>query len=212
MSIKRAFLNLCRTIHIYLTMLGLGVMLLFAVTGFTAYHEDWFDAAGPKSSSTIEGTTPKELIEKKDALRIVEHLRSTFRIHGAMTEFDDEQDRYGIRFKEPGALWEVQVTKEDGKTVAKADAYNFWAVINNLHRGRYSGRAWGWVIDLSAILIVIACFTGVVLWMVLPKRRKIGVAALVLGTFVSLAVYWWLVPGPDVKVDLNAARGESVEQ
>lgn len=203
---NRTFLNFCRTIHIYLTMLGLAAMLLFGITGFTAYHEDWFAAAGPKHSTSREAITPTDLIEKKDSLRIVEHLRSTFRINGAMTEFDDEDDRYGIRFKEPGALWEVQVEKQDGRTTAKCDAYNFWAVINNLHRGRYSGRAWGWVIDLSALLIVLACFTGVILWMVLPRRRKIGTAALLLGTLITFAVYWWLVPGPDLKVDLNAPR------
>lgn len=196
MQINRKFLAFCRTIHIYLTMLGLFVMLLFGITGFTVNHEDWFGATTPHPTD-VDGTTPLELIAKNDQLRIVEHLRSTFKIHGAMTSFDELEDSLSIGFKEPGQVWEVEVEKSTGKTSVHSEAFNFIAMINNLHRGRYSGASWKWVIDISAILIVIACFTGVVLWMVLPKRRKLGLAAMLGGTIVTVAVYIWLVPGQD---------------
>ncbi len=207
MRINRTFLAFCRTIHIYLTMLGLFVMLLFGVTGFTVNHEEWFGATTPRSSDTT-GQTPADLITKKDSLRIVEHLRSTFHITGAMTSFDDLDQSFSIGFKEPGQVWEIEIDKSTGKTSVHSDAFNFFAVINNLHRGRYSGPSWKWVIDISAILIVIACLTGVVLWLVLPKRRKLGTAAMLLGTLGALAIYAWLVPGPDVH--RNAAPEPSV--
>jgi hypothetical protein len=35
------------------------------------------------------------------------------------------------------------------------------------------------------------------LWLALPKRRKLGVAALALGTLGVLLVYLFLVPGAD---------------
>lgn len=196
MQINRKFLAFCRTIHIYLTMLGLFVMLLFGITGFTVNHEDWFGATTPHPTD-VDGTTPLELITKNDQLRIVEHLRTTFKIHGAMTSFDALEESLSIGFKEPGQVWEVEIEKSTGKTSVHSEAFNFIAMINNLHRGRYSGESWKWVIDISAILIVIACFTGVVLWMVLPKRRKLGLAAMLGGTIVTVAVYIWLVPGAD---------------
>lgn len=196
MQINRKFLAFCRTIHIYLTMLGLFVMLLFGITGFTVNHEDWFGATTPHLTET-DGQTPLELIAKNDPLHIVEHLRTTFKIHGAMTSFDALEDSLSIGFKEPGQVWEVEIEKSTGKTSVHSEAFNFVAMINNLHRGRYSGPSWKWVIDISAILIVIACFTGVVLWMVLPKRRKLGLAAMLGGTIVTVAVYIWFVPGPD---------------
>ena len=64
MQINRSFLAFCRTIHIYLTMLGLFAMLGFGVTGFTAYHETWFDAAKTKETEWA-GKIPTELLEKK---------------------------------------------------------------------------------------------------------------------------------------------------
>lgn len=196
MQINRKFLAFCRTIHIYLTMLALFVMLLFGMTGFTVNHEDLFSATTPHLSDT-SGQTPKDLIAKNDRLMIVEHLRKTFRIHGAMTSFDELDQTLSVGFKEPGAIWEIEISKNSGLTNVHNETFNFIALINNLHRGRYAGAHWRWVIDISAILILIACVTGVVLWMALPKRRKLGIAAMLIGTIATLAIYGWLVPGPD---------------
>jgi hypothetical protein len=37
-----------------------------------------------------------------------------------------------------------------------------------------------------------------VLWLVLPKRRPIGIAAVVTGLVVVVAFYVWLVPGAEL--------------
>lgn len=196
MRINRKFLSACRTVHIYLTMLGLAVMFLFGLTGFTVNHEDWFGATIPLLRES-SGQTPMKLIEAGDRLGIVEHLRSQFRIGGALSGYDDLEASLSIGFKTPGQIWEVSIDKKSGTTNVHEETFNFTAIINNLHRGRYSGPAWKWVIDISAILIVIACITGVVLWLALPKRRKWGIASLVVGTLGTIAIYAMLVPGPD---------------
>jgi hypothetical protein len=72
--------------------------------------------------------------------------------------------------------------------------FGLWGRINDLHRGRDAGEAWRWMIDASAALIVLAGVTGVILWLALPKRRNVGIAALVLGVGLSVMFYWLLVP------------------
>jgi len=196
MRLNRKFVHYCRTLHVYLTMLGLLVLFFFCVTGFTVNHEEWFGATTPTVSS-VDGQTPPALIARNDALRIVESLRASFHITGAMTDYEDLGDHYEIGFKNPGQNWEVVVQKPGGQTTVHSEAFNFAAVINNLHRGRYSGAAWKWIIDLSALLITLACATGFVLWLVLPHRRKFGLAAVALGTIGTLAIYYFLVPGAD---------------
>lgn len=196
--VKKQFLALCRTLHVYLTMFGLLVMLLFGVTGFTINHEERFGATTPRVTD-FEGQTPTELIAKNDALRIVEYLRSTFRIAGAMTDYDETPELLSIAFKQPGQTWEVEIEKSAGKTRVHTEAFNFAAVINNLHRGRYSGAAWRWVIDASALMIVLACATGIVLWLALPRRRTLGLIALALGIAGTLGIIYVLVPGADAK-------------
>jgi hypothetical protein len=197
--INRHLLSLSRTLHIYLTMLGLFVMLLFGVTGFTVNHEDWFGATTPHVTERA-GRTPADLVASRDALRLVEHLRQEWRITGALTGYDELDEKFSLGFKSPGQIWEIEVDKADGATRVHAEAFNFVALINNLHRGRYSGEGWRWVIDISALFIALACATGIVLWLALPKRRQLGVLALAAGTLATLLIYWTLVPGADTEL------------
>jgi hypothetical protein len=189
-------LSFCRTVHVYLTMLGLGVMLFFGLTGFTVNHEEWFGATRPVVKDTT-AQMPMDPLAKGDTLRIVENLRATLRVTGAMTDFEDEGGKYSISFKDPGQLWEIEIEKATGKTRIHNESYNFTALLNNLHRGRYSGPAWSWIIDLSAVFIVLACATGMVLWLALPRRRMMGAAALLLGTIGVMLIYHFFIPGPD---------------
>ena len=188
-----------RVVHIYLTMLGLLVILLFSITGLTINHEEWFGATHPIVREE-QGQTPGELISSNDRLRIVEHLRKAFPVHGAVTSYDSFEDQIMIAFKAPGEIWEFTIEKRDGLTSAHQELFNFAAIVNNLHRGRYAGKAWRWVIDISAILILLACLTGFILWLALPRRRKAGIAWLVLGTLTTIAVIYWLVPGSDANI------------
>lgn len=188
--------GICRTVHIYLTMLGLFVMVLFGATGFTINHESWFGATSPRLVE-YSGTMPAAALEAGDRLAMVEYLRSEFGVNGAVTSFDDFGDSYWVSFKQPGDLWEAQIAISDGAIELHHEIFNFTAIINNLHRGRYTGEAWRWIIDLSAILIFLACLTGFVLWLVLPRRRKIGVAMLAAGVVLTMLVIYFLVPGRD---------------
>ena len=212
MHINRKLLHLSRTVHIYLTMLGLFVMLLFGITGFTINHEDWFNATTPQVTET-KGQTPPDLVAKQDALRIVEHLRSTYHVTGALVDFAELEDKFSLSFKEPGSLWEIEIDRPSGVTRLHAEAYNFTALVNNLHRGRYSGPGWRWVIDLAAIFIALACATGIILWLALPKRRQLGLVAFAAGVLTTMAVFHWLVPGPDTtNLPLPAAENTPATQ
>lgn len=206
--VNRRFLDLCRTLHIYLSMFGLLVMFLFGFTGFTVNHEDWFGATTPRVQES-ESQTPVELLTRNDRLKIVEHLRATLKISGALTAFDDLDDRFSVGFKEPGQIWEIEITRNTGVTRVHHEIFNLAAVINNLHRGRYSGEAWRWIIDISAILIVMACATGMVLWLVLPRRRIVGALALALGVLGTVLIYHFLVPGSDTALAPAHSSGKT---
>jgi len=194
--INRRLLDFCRTVHIYFTMLGLLVLLLFGFTGFTLNHEDWFGSATPRVTEK-SGQVPVDLVQKTDTLRIVENVRQIFHISGAMTSFDELDDHYSAAFRSPGESWDVEIEKSSGRATLHIEAYNFFAVLNNLHRGQFTGWGWHVIIDICAILIVVACLTGVVLWLALPKRRRLGTAILAIGTVGALVVYLFLVPGAD---------------
>jgi uncharacterized protein len=210
--VNKTLLSVSRAVHVYLTMLGLLVMLLFAITGFTINHEDWFGALIPRRVEH-RGEVPLALLAPQEDLRLVEHLRKAFGVRGAMTSFTGFPEEVAVAFKEPGQTWEFSIDRGTGRVMAQNERYNFTAIINNLHRGRFTGPAWRWVIDFSALLIVLACATGFVLWLALPRRRQLGIAFLALGTVGTMAVIYFLVPGPDIeRAPPGAPKRASVEQ
>ena len=53
---------------------------------------------------------------------------------------------------------------------------------------------WSVFIDATAVFLLFGSVTGVILWISLPKRRKLGIIALVVSVILCLACYWWMVP------------------
>ena len=65
----------------------------------------------------------------------------------------------------------------------------FAAIINDLHKGRDSGDAWKWLIDISAILLVFVSLTGLVLIWFVHKHRIAGLLSLAAGSLVTYLIF-----------------------
>jgi hypothetical protein len=203
---NRTFLAWTRTIHIYLTMAALALMLFFAVTGITANHEEWFGATDPHER-VVTGTTPADAVAQSDKLRIVEHLRSQFGVTGALHDFGVTDDKFSVEFRAPGHHASAEIARPAapdaspdaarppaGQTTVTFTTFNLIARLNDLHRARDTGDRWRVIVDASAILIVLASFTGIILWFALPKRRNLGIVWTIFGTAASVAFYLAVVP------------------
>ena len=66
------------------------------------------------------------------------------------------------------------------------------AVINDLHKGRDTGKTWSLVIDASAIFMTVVSLTGLLLLLFLKKRRTSGLLWTLIGLGVCVALYVFL--------------------
>ncbi|MFM1945442.1 MAG: hypothetical protein RI897_4424 [Verrucomicrobiota bacterium] len=184
-----------RWLHIYLSMASFMALLFFAVTGITLNHASWFDSIPPQTRTTqnhipttwLQTETPKEL-------QIVEHLRSTHHIHGALSEFftDDEQCR--LSFRGPGYIADASIDRTTGEYELAETRMGLVAILNDLHKGRDTGPAWSLVIDASAILMIVVSLTGLTLLYFLKRRRITGTLVTIAGSIAFLLLYYLLVP------------------
>lgn len=69
-----------------------------------------------------------------------------------------------------------------------------FAVLNDLHKGRDSGKGWGWLIDISAVLLTLVSLTGLLMLLFLKKRRLSGLIITVVGGTICYMVYLIFVP------------------
>jgi hypothetical protein len=63
-----------------------------------------------------------------------------------------------------------------------------------LHKGRDSGKTWAWLIDASAVLMVLVSMTGLIMLFFLKKKRVSGILIMVLGGLICYLVYRIFVP------------------
>jgi hypothetical protein len=69
-----------------------------------------------------------------------------------------------------------------------------FAVLNDLHKGRDTGTAWAWMIDLSAVLMTLVSLTGLLLIFFLQKKRLSGLLAASAGALLCCLAYLAWVP------------------
>jgi hypothetical protein len=68
------------------------------------------------------------------------------------------------------------------------------ALIQDLHRGKNSGTAWRWVIDLSAWIVIALSLIGYVLFFSLRFRLKTSLILTAASLAVLIGIAWMFVP------------------
>ncbi len=129
-----------------------------------------------------------------DKLAVVEHLRNTHQVRGAVSEFRVDEYECMVLFKSPGYAADAFIDRETGTYNVTVTAMGAVAIMNDLHKGRDSGLAWSLVIDITALLMVFVSITGLVLIFYLKRRRFSGLVTAVVGTIVVAVVYVLWVP------------------
>jgi hypothetical protein len=204
------FAKLMRWLHIYLSMFSLAVILFFSVTGITLNHPDWFYGGaerhiealghldpgwlkqGDSSVDAADGQTdPARQVAKLD---VVEALRATHQIRGALADFRVDENECLATFKGPGYSADAFIDRESGDYRLTESYHGLVAVINDLHKGRDTGPVWSVVIDVSAGLMTAISLTGLVLLFYLKLKRVSGLIVVAIGALVAVALFRFGVP------------------
>jgi uncharacterized protein len=190
---KRRLIIGSRWLHIYLSMVCFAVVLFFAVTGLTLNHPDWF--AGQERAVQKGGALdPKWLKPKVNGPLIIQALRGRGGIKGSPSEITADDSQVTLSFKGPGYSADVFIDRDTGKFTLTETRMGVAAVLNDLHKGRDSGKIWGWLIDFSAVMLALISLTGLVILFFLAKRRVSGLAALAVGAVVCCLLFLMFVP------------------
>lgn len=180
-----------RWLHIYLSMLGFATLSFFAFTGITLNHPTWFGAA-EQTVRDLSGEISPGLVEGEvDKLAVAEEVRAKLGLRGRVTEFAVDDFECMLVFKSPGYAADVFVDRASGSYFGTETSSGAMAILNDLHKGRDSGLAWSWVIDVSAVLTLLLSISGFLLLLYLRRRRISGILTAVAGT-VALVVVWYL--------------------
>ena len=186
-----------RWLHIYLSVFSFGVVLFFAVTGLTLNHPDWTQDRAVTTAR--KGAADTKLlhapgVDGADKLGLVEMLRSKEGVHGAVSDFRVDGAQISISFRAPGYSADAFIDRGTGKYDLTIVNNGFIALINDLHKGRDSGKPWAGLIDVSAVLLVLVSATGLLLVWFILKRRFSGLVVTAIGIVAVVVFYHFFVP------------------
>jgi hypothetical protein len=206
------FAKLARWLHIYLSMLSLGLVLFFSVTGITLNHPDWFFANTERRVQEkgqvepgwlIANANPEKVSDSSDGsadasqsvarLEIVEHLRNAHHIRAALAEFRVDENECLVTFKGPGYAADAFIDRQSGRYELTQTIHGIVAVLNDLHKGRDTGPVWSAVIDVSAAFMTVISLSGLILLFYLKLRRVPGLIVGLVGAVAAIVIGLTLV-------------------
>lgn len=197
-SPKKEVAKLSRWLHIYLSMVSFAVVLFFSFTGLTLNHPLWL--GGDKQINIKnKGTLNVNWVNNPDTnkiakLEIVEFLRKTYKVKGYVSEFRIDDSEVSVTLKGPAYSCDAFIDREKGTYEVSEMKMGIVAILNDLHKGRDSGSGWGWVIDVSAIFLILVSLSGLILLCFIKKKRVAGFITGVVGLLICYLIYLVFVP------------------
>jgi|SRR5579871_345140 len=193
---RRKLAKYSRWLHIYGSMISFAVVLFFAVTGITLNHPDWM--AGASRVTQVKGQMDAALMAPgaKDVPRdaIVGALRNAHGLSGAATDVRVDESQVSVSFKGPGYAADAFIDRATGRYDLTESRLGLLAIVNDLHKGRDTGRVWKGAIDVSAGLLAFISATGLILLFFVHKYRTAGLVLLGVGGLLAYAAYVMGVP------------------
>ena len=197
-----------RRLHIYVSMALLLVVLFFAVTGITLNRPHLYVSEEPQverqqlviPEALFALTQGRLVVDKPNLLAYladessVTGTPSSLQIFSEVEEGELVEGEVSLDYKGPGFNSTVFIDLVNKEAEIETTHYGVVAVLNDLHKGRYSGEVWAWFIDVSAFLMVFFALTGVCLLVPKKKSFSLGLKWTAFGTAITLMIYLFTVP------------------
>jgi len=188
MRLNKSLLAFSRLIHVYVSMALLSLMIFFSITGITLNHPQWF-AEQEAEVKEVELIIAQNLLSLESQGSLIDFLASERYIKGNKLSIEREDEELFISDKGPGRYLSLTVDLISGEAFIEATDYGYWALLNDLHKGRNSGDFWRFIIDLSAALMILFSLTGFIL--ALAQRRMSKTVSLsIISTLLIIGIYF----------------------
>ena len=161
--------------------LSLVGLLLFAITGFTLNHASQIEAE-PKVVSR-EATVPAHLlyllrsgpVEGKRPLprELETWLDKAVGADIARREGEWSEGEVYVALPRPGGDAWISIDRATGAVEHEKTTRGAISLLNDLHKGRNAGEAWGWFIDIFAGACVVFAVTGLILLQFHARARPL---------------------------------------
>jgi hypothetical protein len=197
---RAAFLRQTVRWHWISAAISLIGMLLFAATGITLNHAT--DIKAEPKTVQRSATLPGDLLPSVKAAEagktdlpapVIAWLDKALKIKARKGPVDWSEGEGYLGLAGPGSDASVTIDTETGEAAYERTDRGVVAYLNDLHKGRNTGPAWAWFIDIFAAACVVFCVTGLLLLQLHAHARKSTWPLVGLGLLIPLLLALFLV-------------------
>ncbi len=194
----KQYLGGVRQWHWISSAICLAAMLLFAVTGITLNNAAYISSK--PSITTIETTLSQPLLAKLQEAQqgalpktFIRYLQQ-YAIYLNNTQPEWSEDELYLSLPQAGGDAWLSVDLQSGELFYEQTRRGLIAYANDLHKGRHTGLAWSWFIDIFALACVVFSISGFILLFRHARHRNstwplVGLGVLVPFLLILLFVH-----------------------
>jgi hypothetical protein len=178
--------KLIRNIHLVLGLASLLFLMMYSASAVQMAHR-----------IRLTPTVAEEDIAAAPGLAARPLADALMRDRGYSGELGSPQmtpKGFRITITRPGTIYAVQYDRATGQAHVRKETRSFMGMLNRLHHqnGLHHAdgvlNAWGWILLLVSVGLLVIGASGVYMWFQLQKERLIGTILLSLNLAVSLAL------------------------
>lgn len=168
-------------------------ILMFSVTGITLNHARQIEAK--PQVTRIEAQVPATVLAKLQSAdrddaplpeSLTRWLSTTHAIDARGKKPEWTEDEVYVSMPGPGRDAWFSVQRADGTFEYERTERGVLAWLNDLHKGRNTGTAWSWFIDIFAAACIVFTLTGLLLLQLHSKHRPMTWPTVALGLLIPL--------------------------
>jgi len=174
-------------------------MVLFSVTGITLNHASQIEAkpvVTNQQAQLPEALTAqlRSYAEQHDGAKeplpqpVEQWLKDTFKVQAGGRAAEWAADEVYLPMPKAGGDAWVRIGLEDGAAEFENTDRGWVSWLNDVHKGRNTGPAWNWFIDIFAVLCLVFCLTGLLILKFHATNRPFTWPMVGLGVLIPVVI------------------------
>ncbi|MCI3879747.1 PepSY-associated TM helix domain-containing protein [Acinetobacter higginsii] len=190
---RRDFYRHARYVHGWLSAFAFIVLIFFAATGLLLNNPDWFKSSNDEQ--IVKLTLPAAFVsaiqkQENPTPAILDFVRDKQPLIGRYKSSEVMDGEVMIRLESPAGSTDLWVLMDQGEVEITQKPATTVSLLNDLHRGKNVGATWHWLIDISAIIIILLSLAGYILFLTI-KTRLITHLLLTAGSLAAIILLIW---------------------